>query len=60
MKTVKMVRSQEAAGDRPAEADVHPDEVENMKASGWQEAEAQPRRAKAEKAREKAASDSDE
>lgn len=36
-KTVRMVRSAEQF-PKPHEADVHPDEVENFKAAGWQEA----------------------
>lgn len=37
-KTVKMKRDPEVYPDGPHEADVHPDEVENMKSGGWEEA----------------------
>ncbi len=37
VKLVKMVRDAEEGYEGPTEADVHPDEVENYKAGGWQE-----------------------
>lgn len=36
--TVKMVRDAELYPDGPHEADVHPDEVENFRAGGWEPA----------------------
>ena len=35
VKLVKMVRKLEEGQKGPIKADVHPDEVENYKASGW-------------------------
>lgn len=35
VKTVKMVCERDPGDRRPTEADVHPDEVENMQAAGW-------------------------
>ena len=35
VKTVKMVCERDPGDRRPTEADVHPDEVENMQAAAW-------------------------
>lgn len=38
-KTIRMVRSKDAANGGPTEADVHPSEVNNYRAVGFKEAE---------------------